>query len=205
MARKSKVELTADTIRKAIEERKPTSLAALAHSLGYKGSISSAITGRLRSLLPDVDALVAACKPAKADNSGEAKGKAEKAEKPAKADKPAVKAKSGKAKVPPRHRQNPYREGSAYGVCFDLLAAAGAEGLPREKLVETLAKATGKDPKLASFDAQVCLSARGAASEGLNPFEGPRNRSARFGYWVERKGDHVRLVLPAANAAKETP
>jgi hypothetical protein len=89
-------------------------------------------------------------------------------------------------------------------LCFDILAAH-KDGLPRQKLVELLAKATGKDLTKAAFDVQVICSARGEAGEGLNPFEGPRNRSAHFGYWVKRDNSHVQLMLPAADAAKETP
>ena len=125
----------------------------------------------------------------------------------AKAAKPRSSTKiAGTPKLRPRHPQNPFRQGSAYGVCFDLLAQANPDGLQREKLVELLAAATGKSAKRAAFDAQVCLSARGAAGPDLNPFEGPRNRSCRFGFWVKRENSHVKLVLPAAGAAsKEMP
>ena len=43
--------------------------------------------------------------------------------------------------------------------------------------------------------------------KGLNLFEGPRNRSCKHGFYVERQNSHVRLVLPAntADAKMETP
>jgi hypothetical protein len=196
---KGRIEITAESIRKAIDEAKPTSLAALAHGLGYKGSISSAITGRLRAILPDVDALVAACKPAKDGKASAAKGQDAK---PAGAARPAAaKPKGGKW---PRHPANGFREGSSYACCFDVLAAH-PDGLPREKLIVLLAKATGKDEKHAAFDVQVVCSAR-KNDEGLNAFEGPRNRSCKLGFYVERQNSHVKLVLPAAGtAAKEQP
>jgi len=162
----------------------------LAHQLGYKGSVSSSLTRKFRQLVPDIDSLLATNKPAmggEADATGKAK-----------AAKP-VKRTGGKW---PRHQQNPFRVGS-YGTAFDILAAHPT-GLPREKLISLLAKSTGKDLTKAGFDAQVVLSAR-CNDPGLNPFQGPRNRSCRFGFWVERVNGHVKLVLPPAATAKETP
>lgn len=63
--RKAKVELTAEVVRKAIEDGKPASMTQLAHHLGYKGSVSSTLTKKLRQLIPDIDARLAANKPAK--------------------------------------------------------------------------------------------------------------------------------------------
>ena len=196
MSRKAKVEITAETVRNAISSGKPASMTQLAHQLGYHGSVSSSLTGRFRQLVPDVDNLLASCK-----STGASPNDA----KPPKATpvhaRPASRGK-GKGGKWPRHPQNPFREGS-YGTCFDILAAPAHEGgLPRERLIELLAKGTGKDMKRAAFDAQVVLSARGADGPNLNPFEGPRNRSARFGYWVKRENSHVQLVLPAASPAQ---
>lgn len=193
MARKSKVELTEKSARQAIADGKPASMTQLSHLLGYKGSVSSSLTKKFRAILPDIDALLAANKPA---GDGKAAAKAAKPAAPAgDAAKPkgGGKIKGAKPSKWPRHAANPFREGS-YSTCFDILAAHPV-GLPREKLIELLAKTTGKDLTKASFDAQVVLSARGN-SEGLNPFEGPRNRSCRPGFWVERKNSHVKLVLP---------
>ncbi len=200
MSRKQKIEITEEFVRKAIEDGKLTSMTQLAHEFGYKGSVSSSLTKIFRQLIPDVDALLAANKLA-----GGNTGKVSKARKP----KPSTKSTKPKAKASkwPHVDRNPFkRSGSAYGICFDILAAH-KDGLPRQKLVELLAKATGKDLIKAAFDVQVICSARGEAGEGLNPFEGPRNRSAHFGYWVKRDNSHVRLVLPAntADAKMETP
>ncbi|MFZ4397443.1 MAG: hypothetical protein ACOYOU_17660 [Kiritimatiellia bacterium] len=195
MSQKSKVEITAVSVRQAISESQPASMTQLAHHLGYSGSVSSSVTRKFRQLVPDIDSLLAANKlagngEAKADATGKAK-----------AAKP-VKRTGGKAKLPLRHPQNPFRAGS-YGTAFDILASHPA-GLPREKLITLLAKATGKDIQHAAFDCQVVCSAR-QNDMGLNPFEGPRNRACRNGFYVERQNSHVRLVLPAAPAAKETP
>ncbi len=200
MSRKSKIEITEEFVRKAIEDGKLTSMTQLAHEFGYNGSVSSSLTKKFRQLAPDVDALLAANKLA-IGNTGKV-SKARKPPKPKSSSKSAkAKAKSGKW---PHCPSNPFRQG-AYGICFDILAAH-PDGLPRQKLIELLAKATGKDLTKAAFDVQVICSARGEAGEGLNPFEGPRNRSAHFGYWVKRDNSHVQLMLPANTAdAMETP
>ncbi len=191
MSRKTKVVITAESVRQAIQDGKPASMTQLSHQLGYSGSVSSSVTRKVRQLVPDVDSLLASNKLAggKTDKADASTGKAAKP----------VKRTGGKW---PRHPQNPFRVGS-YGTAFDILASHPA-GLPREKLVELLGKATGKDLTKAGFDAQVVLSAR-KNDDGLSPFEGPRNRSCRFGFWVERVNGHVKLVLPPAATAKETP
>jgi hypothetical protein len=202
MSRKSKFAITEEFVRKAIEDGKLTSMTQLAHELGYKGSVSSSLTKKFRQLAPDVDALLAANKLAIGNT-----GKVSKARKPKSSSKSAKAKAKAKASKWPHSLSNPFkRVGSAYGICFDILAAH-KDGLPRQKLVELLAKATGKDLIKAAFDVQVICSARGEAGANLNPFEGPRNRSAHFGYWVKRDNSHVRLVLPAntADAKMETP
>jgi hypothetical protein len=195
---KAKVELTAEALKAVIEGKKPTSMTQLAHELGYKGSVSSTLTRKFRQLCPDITTLLA--KTAESATGGD-EGKAEvepKAGKAAKGKpdkdkaKPATKA-EGKWKRDPR---NPFRQGSAYAVCFDILAApAHKAGLPREKLVALLAEATGKDIKRAGFDAQVLLSARGSEEPGLSRNDGPRHRSCRPGFWVRRENGHVQLVI----------
>lgn len=116
----------------------------------------------------------------------------------------AAKAKGGRWPV---HPQNPFgRPSSAYHVCFNILASH-AEGLPRERLVQLLAKATGSDLVHARYNAQVvCSAQKNREGDGVDPFQGPRNRSCRFGFYIERQNSHIKLVLPAAGtASKETP
>ena len=198
MARKSKVGMKADSAAKT-EPRTITveavmraisagahSPTAIAKALGFKSGSSSVIR-RLKAAVPDLEGILAMCH--EASDSKAAKGKSAGKSGVTAAGTPAVAGKWG------RHAANPFRVGS-YGTCFDILAAH-PEGLPRETLVGLLAQATSKDIQHAAYDVQVVCSAHGAAGEGLNPFEGPRNRSCRFGFWVERKGDNVRLVLPA--------
>ncbi len=216
MSRKQKFALTAEMIGKSLGQG-ATSLTKIWHSLGGSGSVPGSIAKRMRNLVPAIESIMKANQTAQDQDKGEPRqaiigndGGVSKARKPPKSKpsnksaKPKPKAKAAKW---PHSPSNPFkRSGSAYGVCFDILAAH-KDGLPRQKLVELLAKATGKDLTKAAFDVQVICSARGEAGAGLNPFEGPRNRSAHFGYWVKRDNSHVRLVLPAntADAKMETP
>ena len=87
------------------------------------------------------------------------------------------------------------------------MLAAHPGGLARERLVELVARATGKDETHAGYDVQVvCSAQKNREGEGVDLFQGPRNRSCRFGFYVERINGHVKIVLPPAKpAAKETP
>ena len=184
---KARIELTAETVRRAIEEGRPTSMTRLAHGLGYRGSVSSWLAGKLRAIVPDIDVLLkGTAEPANV----EAKAAAPEA-RPAKAPKARPAARDGGKR--PRDPRNPFRPTSAYAACFDILAAH-PDGMPKDKLVQLLAGATGKDAKHAAFDAQVLLSARGN-EPGLSRNDGPRHRSCRPGFWVRRTNGHVQLVV----------
>jgi hypothetical protein len=202
---KSKVELTAETIGKAIEDGHFSSMTQLAHSMGYKGSVSSSLTKKFRQLIPNIDARLASNKPVKdagktmaGKPSAQAtkpapRGKADKTVKAVRADKPVPKpagAKGGKFARDPR---NPFREGSTYGLVFDVLASY-PDGIEREMLVRLVAAETKKDLVHAGYDCQVLLSARGN-EPGLSRNDGPRHRSCRNGFWVERTNGHVKLVV----------
>jgi hypothetical protein len=164
-----KAKLTAEIVRNAIGEGKPDSMTKLAHLLGYRSSVSSNITRKFRSLVPEIGGLLAANKSSK---TTDASIKA----------KPAPKV----GRKWPRDPRNVFRQGSAYGTCYDIMASFKS-GLPREKLVALLAKTTGKDLTHAGYDAQVVLSAWGN--------DGPRNRNCRPGFWVQRTNGHVKLMV----------
>ena len=112
--------------------------------------------------------------------------------------KPAKAAKVPKAsKMPaqskslfPRVASNPFRQGSSYGACFDIMAAH-PEGLPRQKVIELLAKATGKPIKNAGFDAGVIFTARPDF----------RHASCRPGFVCIKENDNVRLEITAPKPA----
>ena len=61
--RKAKVELTVESVRKAIDEGKPRSMTQLAHKLGYRGSVSSSLTRKFRALFPDIEVLLKGTSP----------------------------------------------------------------------------------------------------------------------------------------------
>lgn len=88
-----------------------------------------------------------------------------------------------------RSDKNPFREHSSYATAWDILFAHPA-GLPRQKLVELLAKATGKSVKRAGYDVSVVVSPASASPTSI------RHRSCRDGYGIERENDHVVLRLP---------
>ena len=84
---------------------------------------------------------------------------------------------------------NPFRNGSAYAVAWDVLAhAGGSEGISKGQLIMEVAKATGKDERHAGFDVAVLLSAKE---------NGERHQSCRPGFWVERTNDFLKLHVTA--------
>ena len=93
-------------------------------------------------------------------------------------------AKKARKAMFPRSATNPFRAGSSYGTCYDILAKH-QDGLSRKKLIELFAKATGKSEKRAGFDAAVLLSAKDSSGE--------RHRSCREGFWIQRENDHLVL------------
>jgi len=194
-SKRARIGLTPGSVGKAIEEDKPASMTQLAHLLGYAGSVGSSLTGKLRALVPDLDARLAANKAAK-DRAGDGKpapkaARHKPAAKRAKA-KPAKPA-GAKAGRRPRDPRSPFRPTSSYDMCFRILASY-PDGLPKGKLIALLAEATGKDLKHAGYDAQVLLSAR-PNEDGLSNNDGPRHRSCKPGFWIRRTNGHVQLVV----------
>jgi hypothetical protein len=188
-----KTELTAELVLEAVKGG-AKSLTAVSKALGLgKGSVSGSTAKAIRALVPDIEARLAANKANKGDTKTDAKPKV------AKAKPSTTKGKVKPAKAPikegkwPRDPRNPFREGSAYATCFNILAFHKA-GLPKEKMVELLAEATGKDIKHAGYDAQVLLSAH-PNDNGLSNNDSPRHRSCRPGFWIQRTNGHVKLMV----------
>ena len=204
MKRKAKVEVTAETIKAVIEKHGPVSMSQLAHGLGYKGNVSGSLAKKIRALCPDVDGLLAkAAVSAKAAGRDKAEPKPGKPTEPKAAKPPKAKAggKQGKPKAVaakgsgkyPRDPRNPFRAGSAYAACFDVLAAH-KDGLPKKELISLLAKDIGKDEKHAGFDVQVLMSAK-PNEKGLNNNDSPRHAACRPGFYVRRENDNVILAV----------
>ena len=117
------------------------------------------------------------------------KGKTKANKTKAKLVKTAKKTKNAKA-VPskfPRHKSNPFREGSSYGAIFDAFVLK-KNGIRRDELSKLAMEATGKDAKHASYDLAVILSAKDSNT-------GQRHKSSREGYWVRRENDHLILMI----------
>lgn len=170
----SKKQLSKEAVLDALKSSNATSLTALHKAMGGKGSVPGSTAKRVRELVPDIEAKLAANKVGKPKAAKPATGK----------PKPLA-----RTTPYPRHSANPYREGSGYGLCFDILAAH-PNGMSRQSLIDSYAKASGKDPlKGVRFDIAVVTSAKESAT-------GPRHRSCREGYHVAVVNDHVRLVLP---------
>ena len=117
--------------------------------------------------------------------------------KTAKVTKPA-KAKGAKKGTPteyPRAESNPFREGSAYAAGYDILTHAGDKGIDRSKLVDEVARITGKEHRKAYFDVTVVCSSRPGPDQGG---DGGSHRSiakASDSFWVEKRNGWVKLHL----------
>lgn len=174
-----RIELTADGVARAIDAGS-TSLTRIWRSLGGRGSVPGSTATTMRELVPDIDARLAA-------------NKAPKGAGPRGNEAAPAKGARDRGRAWPRDPRNPFREGSNYGLCYDILAAHHG-GLPRARLVELLARASGKDERHSAYDAQVLLSACGN-DPGLSRNDGPRHRSCRPGFWVKRANGHVTLMV----------
>lgn len=196
-----KVIINKENIEKTIQQG-ATSISQVYKILGGKGNVSGNTAKKIRELCPDIAERLDANKNKPTDKPGvptKASSPATPAVTPAKSDKPtkaatAVKRKQPKEPKPvkkskyPRHPQNPYRIGSNYGLAFDVLAAH-KNGIGRDELINLIRKENGKDVKHTLYDLSVVLS----PSESVN---GPRHRSAKNGYFVQKEYHHYKLILP---------
>lgn len=162
MARKQTI--TAESVITAVEDG-ACSLTQVAKSLGFKGSVGSATTRKIREAVPDIGERL-------------------------KANKTAGKTKARKPKTYTRHETNPYREGSAYATAFDVLAAAEEKGIIRKDLVAETARLTGKPEKNAYFDVTVVLSPRETGEAHRSA-----NRAADVYWVEKTDGGNVKLRL----------
>lgn len=175
------VQIDAETIKKALESSKPTSLTGLWKALGGSGSVSGSASKRMRNEFPGLKAILA-----------ENKGKTAKAEcsEETTATKPAKRAemkpsKSSKSAVPHDFR-NPFRKSdSGYGLLVDLIANAGSKGIGKEDLLKAYCKATGKDIVHAKYDLAVINSASETSDK--------RHRSCADGFTILKDGDNYRI------------
>lgn len=182
-------------------EKGATSISGIWKSIGGKGNISGSTAKKIRELVPDIQDRLNTNKNKPTDKPGLPHEPSIPAApvndtvvsaKPTKATT-AVKPKKTKEPKPtrkskyPRHSQNPYRIGSNYGLAFDVLAAHPT-GIGRDELINLLRKENGKDFQHTLYDLSVVLSAKESPT-------GPRHRSAKDGYYVEKQYHHYKLVL----------
>ena len=174
-----KVEITREKIVEVLESKSPKSLTEVYRHLGGVGKLSGSTGKLMRTLVPNIEKVVAG------NRAGE--GKAE-------GNPEAILRTSGKSKnsgkkthkaMYPHCDKNPFRERSNYALAFDVLAAY-PDGLPLAEWRERYAKAARKSLKLASYDIQVLLTAKGSPTS-------ERHRSCRDGFYIERETDHVTL------------
>jgi len=197
----TKTELTKEVVLQSIEKGS-TSISGIWKSLGNTTNISSSTVKKIKTMLPDIQDRLNANKNKPTDKTGLPHEPSIPAApvndtvvsaKPTKATT-AVKPKQPKEPKPtrkskyPRHPKNPYRIGSNYGLAFDVLATH-PKGIGRDELINLIRKENGKDVKHTLYDLSVVLSAKESPT-------GPRHRSAKDGYFVEKQYHHYKLVLP---------
>lgn len=180
--------ITKEAVETAIAKG-AVSISGVWKALGGKGNISGSTTKKIRVLVPDIQDRLDSNKKKPTDIPGvpkEPSAPVTPTTKPAKDAKPKEAMPIRKSKFP-RHPQNPFRNGSAYAICFDIMAAH-PDGIARDKLLPLLGKETDKDEKHAAYDLSVLLSAKESPT-------GPRHRSCREGFWVKKEHQHYSLML----------
>ena len=189
-------EITKKAVQVILKRQHPKSMTAISKALGRKGSISGSLSKRIKEWFPNIDEILksnqAISEISEVSESNDASeineiSETNETSETKSVEKPAKKAVAKTSSKYPRHPKNPFRVGSSYAKAFDILAAY-RKGMHRTLLGEVLAKETGKDLKRASYDAAVILSAKESNT-------GPRHRSCRDGFWIQRENDHVQLVI----------
>ena len=174
------IEINADSIKKALES-KPTSLTGLWKALGGSGSVSGSAAKKMREAVPGIEGILSTNKAGTAKTEG--KVVPPKSKRGQKGDKRTAKA-VAKSKVP-RHKDNPFRLGSGYGLLLDIIANAGEKGIGKEDLLKAYCKATGKDIIHAKYDLAVINSASETSDK--------RHRSCADGFTVLKETDNYRI------------
>ena len=157
------IEINAESIKKALESSKPTSLTGLWKALGGSGSVSKSASQRMRKAVPEVEKILAGNK------SGD----------PMKPE-PVAKPKKPKVLQFEEAESTPYRKGSAYSRIYQILMEH-PDGISRADLIREAARRCKKPASRSAFDVAVVVSPRESCT-------GPRHRSARESYFVKVEG-----------------
>ena len=178
----SGIELSKEKIVEVLESKSPKSLTEIYRLLGGSGKLSGTVAKKMRTLVEGVDNWVAnnkAVAPTKTDPAPKSdKGKLRTSKKLG--TKPATKV--------PRHPNNPFREGSGYGLLLDIIASAGEKGIGKPDLLNTYCKISGKDEQHARYDLAVINSAREDSEK--------RHRSCADSFTILKEGDCFRVRFP---------
>lgn len=175
------IEINAESIKKALESSKPTSLTGLWKALGGSGSVSGSSAKKMREAVSGIEGVLAGNKAGTAKPEGAVvplKGKQVR-----KADKKPAKA--SKKSAVPRNLKNPFRDGSSYGLLVDLIAAVGSKGIGKETLLAEFCRLSGKDLQHAKYDLAVINSASETSDK--------RHKSCADGFTIVKTVDNYRI------------
>ena len=175
MEAKSSSRITAEAVLKAVTNgaKSPT---AVAKTLGYKSGSSGVIKNILK-VVPDLRTKLQAL------NVGPPEVTAESSTKNTSASS------SASPSAYPIPECVPYRPASGYVQVWSILFAHRKDGITKKDLIEIYQAWSGKPQTLCGYDVQVVASPTK---------DGGCNRSAAKAsehYWVERKGDLLKLHL----------
>ena len=157
------IQINAESISKALQSSKPTSLTGLWKALGGSGSVNGSASRRMRKAVPEVEKILA----------GNKSGDHMKLE-------PVAKPKKLKVCNPEDNASTPYRKGSAYSKVYQILMEH-PDGISRADLIREAARRCKKPASRSAFDVAVVVSPRESCT-------GPRHRSARESYFVKVEG-----------------
>jgi len=191
MEAKSDARITEKSVLKAVEHgaKSPT---AVAKALGYKSG-SSGVLKSILKVVPDLRERLQSLNDGQ-EISATAKSvntiTKDDADNDDKKDK-------GHKEIPVGHTAAsampedivPYRPSSGYAQVWSILFAHRKDGITKKDLIAQYMKRSGKEARLAGYDVQVVCSPKE---------DGTCNRSASRAarhYWVERKGDLLKLHL----------
>lgn len=197
--RKTKMEITAETVSGIINEQKLTSLTQVSKALNLgKGSISGSVSNRLKQLVPDIEQMLAQNKTAKGDETGGANHKSEK-----KTGLPTAKAVAKSADKPATSPQAtemqdegesicPFRRGSKYGAIWLSLYRHRKNGITRKALVEEIISSSNDFADKKTCDYAITVVASPNREGG---FHRSASRAADV-YWIEKaEGGNLTLHL----------
>ena len=173
----SKLELSKENIEGILEAKRPKSLTEIYRHLGGVGKLSGSTGKQMRTLVPDIEKVVAG------NRAGKGKGEPRETLRTSGKSKKPGRQPSAKNEIP-RHPKNPFRAGSGYGLLIDLIAHAGEKGIGKEVLLDQYCRLKKKPMQLAKYDLSVINSGVLGCT---------KHRSMRDGVTIIRDIDNYRV------------